>query len=102
MSAEHVVFVIYRLRTRYAATGLVQFLTSKYYRMAALAFSAATLARICELFPLVCSRCGGEIEIMAFITEAPTVRATLTHIGESSEAPPISPCQKTAVDPVGA
>ncbi|GAB4466668.1 MAG: sodium:solute symporter [Burkholderiaceae bacterium] len=38
--------VIYRLRTRYAATGLVQFLTSKYGRLAALAFSAAILIRL--------------------------------------------------------
>jgi len=51
------------------------------------------LARIYELFPLVCSRCGGEMEIIAFITEAPTVRAILTHIGEPCEAPPISPCR---------
>jgi hypothetical protein len=39
------------------------------------------------------NRCGGEMEIIAFITEAPTVRAILTHIGEPSEAPPISPCR---------
>ena len=39
-------FVIYRLRTHYAATSLVQFLTSKYGRMAALAFSAAILIRL--------------------------------------------------------
>ncbi len=38
--------VIYRLRTRYAATGLVQFLTSRYGRLAALAFSAAILIRL--------------------------------------------------------
>jgi hypothetical protein len=54
---------------------------------------AMLLARIYELFPLVCPRCGGEMEIIAFITEAPTVRAILTHIGEPSEAPPISPCR---------
>ena len=51
------------------------------------------LARIYELFPLVCPRCGGEMELIAFLTEAPTVRAILTHIGEPSEAPPISPCR---------
>ncbi len=44
-----------------------------------------------EIFPLVCTRCGGEVEIISFITEAPTVRAILTRIGEPSEAPPISP-----------
>ena len=51
------------------------------------------LARIYEIFPLVCSRCGSEMEIISFITEAPTVRAILTPIGEPSEAPPISPCR---------
>ncbi|MCP3879718.1 MAG: IS91 family transposase, partial [Sulfitobacter sp.] len=54
---------------------------------------AMLLARIYELFPLVCARCGGEMEIIALITEAPSVRAILTHIGEPSEAPPISPCR---------
>ena len=44
------------------------------------------LARIYELFPLVCARCGGEMEIIAFITEAPSVQAILTHIGEPCEA----------------
>ncbi len=51
------------------------------------------LARIYELFPLVCSRCGGEMEIIAFIAEAPSVRTIPTHIGEPAEAPPISPCR---------
>ena len=49
------------------------------------------LARIYEVFPLVCPRCGGEVEIISFISEAPTVRAILTHIGEPAEAPPLSP-----------
>ena len=49
------------------------------------------LARIYEVFPLVCPRCGGEVEIISFINEPPTVRAILTHIGEPTEAPPISP-----------
>lgn len=38
--------VIYRLRTRYGATSLVSFLTGKYGRLAALAFSAAILIRL--------------------------------------------------------
>jgi len=33
------------------------------------------------------------VEIIAFITEAPTVRAILEHIGEPSAAAPISPCR---------
>ncbi|MND61773.1 hypothetical protein D3C80_530350 [compost metagenome] len=39
-------FVIYRLRRRFGATGLVAFLTSHYGRAAALAFSAAILIRL--------------------------------------------------------
>ena len=39
-------FVIYRLRTREGATGLVSFLIGKYGRGAALAFSAAILVRL--------------------------------------------------------
>jgi Na+/proline symporter len=38
--------VIYRLRTREGATGLVPFLIGKYGRLAALAFSAAILVRL--------------------------------------------------------
>lgn len=38
--------VIYRLRTRYGATGLVPFLVHKYGRGAALAFTAAILIRL--------------------------------------------------------
>lgn len=39
-------FVIYRLRRRFGASGLVPFLTSHYGRAAALAFSAAILIRL--------------------------------------------------------
>lgn len=39
-------WVIYRLRTRYGATGLVAFLSAKYGRLAALGFSAAILIRL--------------------------------------------------------
>jgi solute:Na+ symporter, SSS family len=38
--------VIYRLRTRYGATGLVPFLISRYGRLAALAFTLAILIRL--------------------------------------------------------
>ena len=39
-------FVIYRLRTRHGATGLVPFLISKYGRLAALSFTLAILIRL--------------------------------------------------------
>ena len=51
------------------------------------------LARIYGWFPLVCPRCGGDMEIIAFIVDPPTVRAILTHLGEPVEPPPISPCR---------
>ena len=62
-------------------------------RRPAVYLGAMLLARIYELFPLECPRCGGEMEIISFITEAPTVRAILTYIGEPCEALPISPCR---------
>ncbi len=43
---------------------------------------ALLLARIDEVFPLVCPRCGGEMRIIAFITDAGAVRDILTHLGE--------------------
>jgi hypothetical protein len=39
----------------------------------------------------VCSHFGADRRIVAFITEAPTVQAILTHLGEPCKAPPISP-----------
>ncbi len=53
--------------------------------------SMMLLARRFKSLPLVCSHFGADRRIVAFITEAPTVRAILTHLGESCEAPPISP-----------
>ena len=35
---------------------------------------ALLLARIYEVFPLLCPKCGAEMRIIAFITEAPAVR----------------------------
>ena len=40
---------------------------------------ALLLTRIYEVFPLVCPRCGGEMRIIAFITDAGAVREILTH-----------------------
>jgi hypothetical protein len=36
------------------------------------------------LFPLTCMRCGAEMRIVAFITEATPVRRMLAHIGAST------------------
>jgi len=48
------------------------------------------LARIYEAFPLTCPRCGAEMRIIAFITEAVDVRALLDHIGEPATPPRIA------------
>ncbi len=45
------------------------------------------LARIYEAFPLLCPRCGGEMRIIAFVTEAVTVQKILTALGESTLPP---------------
>ncbi len=48
------------------------------------------LARIYEVFPLTCPKCGAEMRIIAFITEAVDVRAILEHIGEPATPPRIA------------
>jgi hypothetical protein len=52
---------------------------------------AILLARIYEISPLICSRCGGPVRIVAFITEAAPVQQILQHIGEPHEPPPLHP-----------
>ncbi len=38
-------------------------------------------------------KCGGEMRIIAFITDAPTVRDLLTHLGEPITPPTIAPAR---------
>lgn len=59
------------------------------HRRAARYAWAALLARIYEIFPLVCPRCGAEMRIIAFVTDAPTIHHILVHLGEPT-APPAS------------
>jgi hypothetical protein len=54
---------------------------------------ALLLARIYEVFPLLCPNCGGEMRIIAFITEAPAVRDILAHLGEPTSAPRMAPAR---------
>ncbi len=54
---------------------------------------AMLLARIYEINPLVCPRCGGEMRIIAFITERESIGRILRHIGELDCAPEISPAR---------
>ena len=40
------------------------------------------LAPLYEVFPLRCPQCGGEMRILAFVSDAATVRDILAHLGE--------------------
>ena len=51
------------------------------------------IARIYEVFPLVCPRCGGELKIVAFLTEADPIQRILIHIGEPATPPRIAPAR---------
>ena len=52
---------------------------------------ALLLARIYEVFPLVCPHCGADMRVIAFITNGPTVRDILGHLGEPTAPPRIAP-----------
>jgi hypothetical protein len=54
---------------------------------------AALLARIYEVFPLVCPNCGEEMRIIAFITDPASIDRILSHIGEPTTPPPIAPAR---------
>ena len=51
---------------------------------------AVLIARIYEVFPLLCPLCGGQMRLIAFITEGAQIRRILDHIGVDSEPPHIS------------
>ncbi|WP_045227370.1 hypothetical protein [Methyloterricola oryzae] len=50
----------------------------------------ALIARIYQVVPLLCPECGGEMRLIAFITEPGPVQSVLFHIGEPAKSPPIS------------
>jgi len=54
---------------------------------------AVLIARIHEVFPLLCPICGGQMRIIAFITHSADIRQILTHIGVESEPSPIVPAR---------
>ena len=51
-----------------------------------------------EEFPLECPNCGGDIRLIAFITEPGPIRKILTHLGEPLEPPPVSPARGPPTD----
>jgi hypothetical protein len=63
------------------------------HRRAARYAWALLLARIYEVFPLLCPKCGAEMRIIAFITEAPAVRQILAHLGEPTSPPRLAPAR---------
>ena len=54
---------------------------------------AVLIARIYEVFPLVCPNCGGPMRIIAFITYGAGIRQILEHIGVEAEPPRITPAR---------
>jgi hypothetical protein len=59
---------------------------------------AKLIARVGEEFPLKCPGCGGDIRLIAFITEPGPIRKILTHLGEPLEPPPLSPARGPPAD----
>ena len=55
--------------------------------------NAKLMARVGEGFPLECQGCGGDIRLIAFITEPGPIRKILTHLSEPLEPPPVSPAR---------
>jgi hypothetical protein len=54
---------------------------------------AVLIARIYEVFALLCPICGGQMRIIAFITHSAEIRHVLNHIGVASEPPHITPAR---------
>ena len=54
---------------------------------------AVLITRIYEVFALRCPKCGGQMRLIAFITEGTQIRRILDHIGVDSEPPHISPAR---------
>jgi hypothetical protein len=54
---------------------------------------AVLIARIYEVFPVMCPLCGGQMRIIAFITQSADVRQILEHIRADSEPLHISPAR---------
>ena len=49
------------------------------------------LARIYDVFPLVCPQCGGSMRVLSVVTEIQSVEKILTHINEPIDAPVMTP-----------
>ena len=58
---------------------------------------AMLIARIYEVFPLLCPICCGQMRLIAFITYRADIMQILDHIGADSEPPRISPARGPAL-----
>jgi len=63
------------------------------HRRAARNTWALLLARVYEVFPLVCPHCGSAMRIIAFLTDPAALRAILAHLGEPTAPPRIAPAR---------
>ena len=54
---------------------------------------AMLLARIYDVFPLVCPQCGGSMRVLSFVTEIQSVEKILTHNNEPIDAPVMAPAR---------
>ena len=52
---------------------------------------AMLIARIYEVFPLLCPKCGGTMKIIAFIDDGKAIREILAHLDEPVAPPRIAP-----------
>ena len=62
-------------------------------RQVARYFWALLIARIYEVFPLICPKCGGAMKIIAFVNEGATAREILSHLGEPVDPPRMAPAR---------
>jgi hypothetical protein len=67
---------------------------------------AALLARIYEVFPLICPTCQAPLTFIAFLTEPESISQILAHIGEPTSPPLIHPARgppqtELAMGPMG-
>lgn len=54
---------------------------------------AMLLARIYNLFPLLCPVCGSEMQVIAAIQDKPVINKILKSVGEPTEPPALSPAR---------
>ena len=54
---------------------------------------AVLIARIYEVFPLLCPICGGQMRGIAFITHSADIRPILEHIGVPADPPRMAPAR---------